>query len=282
MKKAILYFLVAIGIIAHAQSPVSDLSKSKDNNSPTEKRASTEGKEMRTLKHNAFKPGEVLEWVVHYGFIDAGIARIELRDEGKTIAGRKVYHVIGTGETKGAFDWFYKVRDRYETYIDAEGVFPWLFVRRVDEGGYLINQDYKFFQYKNQVDNGAGKTFETPDYVQDMISAVYFARTWDMKNAKPGDIFSVKSFVDNEIHDAKVRYIGTETISIRGGKYNCLKFNPIVQQGRIFKKESDMIVYITNDDNKIPILVEAKILVGSVKMELIKHEGLANPIAKVK
>jgi hypothetical protein len=282
MKNAIFCCILAVVNTSFAQtSSVSDISKNKTLKI-TEKSITSENKELRKVNHQAFKPGEVLEWVVHYGFIDAGVARIELIDEGKTIAGRKVYHIVGTGETKGAFDWFYKVRDRYETFIDAEGVFPWLFIRRVDEGGYLINQDYKFFQYKNLVDNGVGKTFATPDYIQDMISAVYFARTWDMKNAKPGDIFSVQSFVDNEIHDAKVRYVGTETISIRGGKFNCLKFNPIVQTGRIFKKESDMIVYITNDENKIPILVEAKILVGSVKMELTKYEGLANPIAKVK
>ncbi|MBA2582411.1 MAG: DUF3108 domain-containing protein [Bacteroidetes bacterium] len=241
-----------------------------------------ESGELRKLEQKAFKPGEILEYVVHYGLIDAGTARIELRDEGKTMAGRKVFHVIGTGVTKGAFDWFFKVRDRYETFIDAEGIFPYLFVRRVDEGGYIINQDYKFSHHKKQVDVGNGKVFDSPEYVQDMISAIYFARTINLKNIKPGDVITIDAFVDNEVWPAKIRYVGIENVSIRNGKYNCLVFNPVIQQGRIFKKESDMRVYITNDENKIPILAEAKILVGSVKMELTKYEGIANPLAKIK
>ena len=280
MQKAILIVFTFFSLYTLAQLPILDELTYKTNSIPE---VSENGSpELRKLKQKAFKPGEVLEYVVHYGLLDAGVARVELRDEGKKIAGRRIYHVIGTGVTKGAFDWFYKVRDRYETFIDSEGIFPWLFVRRVDEGGYKINQDYTFLQYKNRVDVGNGKVFDSPDYVQDMISAIYFARTLDLSKIKHGDVITIDAFVDNEVWPAKIRYVGTETISIRSGKYNCLKFNPVVQQGRIFKQESDMSVFITNDENKIPILAEAKVLVGSLKMELTHYEGLANPIAKVK
>ncbi|MBA3901780.1 MAG: DUF3108 domain-containing protein [Bacteroidetes bacterium] len=280
MKKILIVFFCFFCLFAVAQFPA--LKVNYSNSSKLASVAPDSNKELRKIDHNAFKAGEKLEWVVRYGYIEAGTASIELIEEDTKILGRKVLHAIGIGETKGAFDWFFKVRDRYETYFDAEGVFPWLFVRRVDEGGYLINQDYRFHQNKNMVDNGKGKTFETPDYVQDMISAVYFARTLDLSNTKPGDVITMPAFVDNKVWPAKVRFIGKETIKTKTGKYKCLKFNPVIQQGRIFKDESDMTVYITDDENKIPILVEAKIMVGSVKMELISYEGLANPLAKVK
>ncbi|MDQ3192516.1 MAG: DUF3108 domain-containing protein [Bacteroidota bacterium] len=281
MKKAIILVFVFISVYTIAQLPIANefASNKKEFHPEITNGANAE---LRKINHKAFKPGEILEYVVHYGLIDAGIARVELIDEGKTIGGRKIYHVIGTGVTRGAFDWFYKVRDRYETYIDAEGVFPYIFIRRVDEGGYIINQDYKFLQAKNKVDVGNGKSFESPDYVQDMISAIYFARTIDLSNIKPGDVITIDAFVDNEVWPAKIRYVGTKTISIRKGKYDCMVFNPVIQKGRIFKNESDMSVYITNDENKIPILAEAKVIVGSIKMELTKYEGLANPVAKVK
>ena len=243
-------------------------------------------KELSTLRKlnngDAFKPGEVLEYFFHYGIIDAGSARIELKDEARTIGGRKIYHVVGTGKTNRAFDWFFKVRDTYETFIDAEGVFPWLFIRRVDEGGYIINQDYKFLQTKDKVDNGKGEMVDAPEYIQDMLSAFYFSRTMDYSKAKKGDIFTIVAFVDNEVYPLKIKYQGIETISVREGKFNCMKFYPVVQQGRIFKKEEDMSVYITNDKNKIPVLVEAQLLVGSIKMELLSYSGLAHPISKVK
>jgi hypothetical protein len=258
-------------------SPVITLATDKETTSKAEPKAN-----LRKIDHNAFKPGEKMEWAVKYGIVEAGIAKIEIIDEGRKVAGRKVYHIKGVGESRGAFDWFFKVRDRYETYIDADGVFPWMFVRRIDEGGYVSNQDYSFFQSKNQVDNGAGKILPTPEYVQDMVSAVYFARTMDLNNLQPGDVIELEAFVDNEVWPAKARYVGKETIKTKAGKIKCLKFNPILQKGRIFKNEADMTVYISDDENKIPVMVEAKIIVGSVKMELTKYDGLANPLAKVK
>ncbi|GIV41017.1 MAG: hypothetical protein KatS3mg034_0327 [Vicingaceae bacterium] len=238
-------------------------------------------KQLRKIKHHTFQPGEVLEYRLHYGFVEAGTARLEVKKYDKKIFGREVYHVVGTGRSRGAFDWFFKVRDRYETYLDAQGVFPWYFVRRVNEGGYIINQDYKFYQHKQIVDNGEGKTFQVPVAVQDMLSAFYFARTIDFSNAQPGQIYTIEAFVDDELWPLKIKFMGRETVKVDGVKYRCLKFHPVVQQGRIFSSEEDLNVWVTDDDNKVPVLAEAKILVGSIKMEVTKMENLANPVAIV-
>lgn len=237
--------------------------------------------ELRTHKNEAFKKGEVLKFRLHYGFIDAGEAILEVKNEDREIGGRKVYHMVGVGYSKGSFDWFYKVRDRYETYVDEKALVPWIFIRRVNEGGYIINQDYIFNHHKDKVDVGGGKVFDTPDNVQDMLSAFYFARCLDYSNAKPGDIFTIPAFVDTEVYPMKIKYVGKETIKSDVGKIRCLKFRPVVQKGRIFKKEEDLNVWITDDKNHIPVRAQANILVGSIKMDLIYYSGLANPISKV-
>ncbi|HEX4886962.1 MAG TPA: DUF3108 domain-containing protein [Luteibaculaceae bacterium] len=238
--------------------------------------------QLRRIKYDAFKPGEEVAYVLHYGPINAGTAILKVESTEKQAFGQSLLRIIGTGQTNGAFNWFFKVRDRYESYIDAHGVYPWMFYRRVDEGGYKIAQDYVFYQHRNYVNNGAGKKFETPDYAQDMLSAFYYARTFDMRNAKPGDILSVTTFIDDEVWTQKIKYVGRENVSIRTGTYRCLKFVPVVQRGRIFKDEGDLVVYISDDDNKILVLAKAEVLVGSIKMELTSAKGLAHPVAKIK
>jgi hypothetical protein len=246
------------------------------------KQEETGNTNLRSIKHHAYQPGEVLEYRLHYGLVNAGVAKLEVNSMENKIAGREVYHIVGTGRSKGAFDWFFKVRDRYETYMDAEGAFPWMFVRDVSEGGYKIKQKYKFMQKKKKVDNGKGKTFEAPEGIQDMLSSFYYARTIDFKKAKEKEIFTIWSFVDDEIWPLRIRFMGRETIKVSGKKYKAMKFHPVVQEGRLFENEEDVTVWISDDENKIPLLAQGKVLIGSVKMELTKYSGLANPIAKVK
>lgn len=236
---------------------------------------------LRAYKHDAFKRGEMLKYRMHYGWIDAGFISIEVKDEAREIGGRKTFHVVGIGESKGSVDFFFKIRDRYESYIDEEAMAPWIFIRRVNEGGYKINQDYIFNHYKKKVDVGNNTVYDIPEYCQDMTSAFYYARCMDYSNAKEGDIFTINSFVDKEVFAVKIRYVGRETIDSDVGKIKCIKFHPILQKGRIFKHEEDLNVWITDDKNHIPVRAQAKILVGSVKMDLMEYTNLANPIAKV-
>lgn len=235
---------------------------------------------LRTVRHNAFQPGEKLTYVVHYGFINAGEAVVELREMPRTIHGRKVIQAVGKGRSLGAFNTFYKVDDFYSSVFDAEGVFPWVFSRRVSEGGFEFTQDYVYHQHKRTVTTQREQTHEVPPSVQDMLSAFYYARTIDYSQAKVGDVFIIDTFLDDELFPLRMRYMGRETIKLRNGTYRCLKFQPVVQEGRIFKGNDDLNVWVTDDGNRIPILVQAKVLVGSIKMQLTDHEGLVHPIAK--
>lgn len=230
---------------------------------------------------SAFKEGEVLSYRLHYGIIDAGVAILEVKPEVMDISGRKVYHIVGNGYSKGTFDWFFKVRDRYETFLDKDAMVPWMFVRRVEEGGYKFSQDYTFNHYTKKVDVGGGEKMDIPSGVQDMLSSFYAARNLDFTNAKEGDIFSLSSFIDKELWPLKIRYIGKETITTDMGKFQALKFRPIVQKGRVFKKEEDLNVWISDDKNHIPLRAQAKVLIGSIKLDITNFSNLANPTSKV-
>lgn len=232
------------------------------------------------VKNEAFKRGEILSYRLHYGVIEAGTAVLEVKEEVKEIGARKTYHIVGTGISRGAFDWFFKVRDKYETFIDEEAMVPWLFIRRVNEGGYTISQNYVFNHSAKKV-NADGKNFDIPENIQDMLSAFYYTRCVDYSAAKEGEVFTIHSFVDQEIFPLKIRYVGKETIETAIGKFRCIKFRPVLQKGRIFKAEEDLNVWISDDKNHIPIRAEAKILVGSIKMDLQTYSGLANPFSKI-
>ncbi|MCB0819801.1 MAG: DUF3108 domain-containing protein [Bacteroidetes bacterium] len=246
--------------------------------------------QAQTLSRNkAFKRGEQLEYRVHYGLIDAGEATIRVTHDTLKFGSNKTYHVVGTGSTKSAFDWFFKVRDRYDSWMDEETLLPHFFLRRVDEGGFIINQDYNFYQTSNKVKvkrsgtdkgrNTSGATFEVPDATHDIISAFYYARSLDLTHIKPGDVVTVQTFFDEEVFPMQVKFIGRETIKTKAGKIRCIKIRPMIQEGRVFKEEEDLTMWVSDDMNRVPVRLQADVLVGSIKMDLKGYSGLAHTLA---
>jgi len=236
----------------------------------------------RTLINKAFQRGEVLKYRLHYGVFDAGTATLNIQNENKIINGHSSYHVIGIGETRGTANLFYKVYDRYETFIDEQSISPLMFVRRVDEGGYKIKQDIVFDQ-EYHVINSNGKQFHNqPDYIQDMLSAFYYARTFPFDNETPGKVDSFTCFVDDKVWTLKIKFVRYDTLKSSVGKVRCMVFEPIVQTGRIFKKSEDLQVWISDDNNHIPLRAQANILVGSIRMDLVSYSGLVSDFDKLK
>lgn len=229
----------------------------------------------RYVKNRAFKCGEQLVYRIHYGFIDAGLATIKIENSFVPVLGKKAYHIIGTGISTGMFNMVFKVNDRYETYMDERALCPLMFIRRVDEGGFKIKQDMVFDQEYHIV-NSNGKKFKVPPYVQDMLSAFYYARTFNYYKEKPGKIDSVITFIDNKVWTLKIMFMRRDTIKSAVGKIACLVFEPMVQKGRIFKHNNDLQVWISDDKNHIPIRAQADILVGSIRMDIVSWSGLAN------
>ncbi len=239
---------------------------------------SSSGVTYPSVSNTAFKQGERLRYRITYGFMDAGEAVLEVKSTSKKGGDRALHHVEATGRTLGGFNAFYKVNDLYQSYIDQKSIMPWYFKRDVDEGGYKINQYYTFKQNYSKVNNGK-KDFAIKMGCQDMISSFYKARTLNFKGMKKGKVFSFDCFMDDEVYKLKIKYVGDEEIRIRKGKFTCHKFVPVVQTGRYFKKEDDVQFWVTADKNKIPVLVKAKIPVGTVKLHLVEWSGLNNELS---
>ena len=225
---------------------------------------SAEPRGLRTITNTAFKPGEILKFRIHYGIMDAGEATLEVKSDYTNLGGRDCYHFVGNGKSVGAFDWFFKVRDRYESVVDKDAMVPWLFVRRVNEGGYIINQNVSFNHYS------------------DSAKSEKATRTIDFTNAKEGDIFEITGYLDDAIFPMNLRFLGREIVSSKKGDFRCIKLRPMLQQGRVFKDQEDMTIWVSDDQNKIPVRVQADILVGSIKMDLVDYANLAGPPAIVK
>lgn len=234
--------------------------------------------ELCTLNNTAFKRGERLEYRVHYMWMDAGTAILTVTQDQKEYYGRKTYHVVGSGTSEGMFDFFFKVRDKYESYIDEEALVPYDFIRRVDEGGFKIEQDVLFNQLNNKAVSRKG-TYDVPSCIQDIISAFYYSRCLNYDTLKIGDQSEIVTFLDDEIYPMRVKYLGDEILKTPLGTFHCQKFVPMIQKGRVFKDKEDMTIWLSKDKNHIPIRVQADLLVGAVKIDLTCYSGLIHPLS---
>jgi len=232
--------------------------------------------EFRRLDNDAFKVGEKLTFDVKYGFVTAGVATMEI-PRLKKISGRQAYHITFNVNSVPSFDWFYKVRDRYETYLDKEGLFPWRFEQHIREGGY--SRDFSaFFDHNKGMAKTSEGQYEIPKYVNDIVSAFYLARTFDYTKMKKGDRVKLHNFYKDKVYPLDVVYHGKEKISVPAGTFNCFIVEPLVQEGGLFKTEGNILVYLTDDALKIPVKVKTKVIIGSIDAELTNYEGLAGKL----
>ena len=228
--------------------------------------------EFRKHDNNAFREGEKLTFEVKYGFVTAGIASFEIPAI-KKISGRNAYHVTFEVNTVPTFDNFFKVRDRYETYIDVEGIFPWRFEQHIREGNYSRDFSAFFDQRKGNAKTSGGQ-FEIPKYVNDIVSAFFYARTIDYSNLNVGDKIPLKNFYKDKVYDLDVVYHGKETIEVAAGKFECIIVEPLVQEGGLFKNEGSIMVWMTNDEAKMPVRVKTKVVVGAINSDLTSYSGV--------
>lgn len=230
------------------------------------------GDNFRKLENNAFRVGEKLTFDVKYGFVTAGIASFEI-PKIKKISGRNAYHVTFEVNTVPTFDNFFKVRDRYETYIDVEGIFPWRFEQHIREGKF--SRDFSaFFDQRKGLAKTSGGQFDIPIYVNDIVSAFFYARTLDYSNLKVDDRIPLKNFYKDKVYDLDVVYHGKETIEVEAGTFDCIIVEPLVQEGGLFKNEGSIMIWLTDDDAKIPVRVKTKVVVGSINSDLTGYSGV--------
>lgn len=236
--------------------------------------------ELRKVENNAFTAGEKLTFDVKYGFVTAGVAVMQI-PKIRRISGRDAYHITFEVNTVPSFDWIYKVRDRYETYLDVEGLFPWRFEQHIREGGYKRDFAAFFDQRRGKAKTTEGE-YDIPQYVNDIVSAFYLARTFDYSDMEKGDKIHLQNFYKDKVYDLDVRYLGKETVEVPAGKFDCIIVEPLVQEGGLFKSEGNIIIWLTNDSLKVPVKVKTKVVIGSIDADLTAYEGLAGKLTAKK
>lgn len=234
-----------------------------------------------TSKKNNYKAGEYLQYRIHYGLLNAGFASLEI--ENSNYDGRPHLHMIGKGSSVGAVSVFFKVEDRYDTFIDTSNNLPSKFIRNIDEGGYKRYQ-VMTFDHKSKtakVDDRLEKTvtyFNIEDSIQDLISAFYYLRNLDTDNLKTGDFMNIDVLLSDGVYKFKLKILGRETMKTKFGEINCIKVRPFVQSGRVFKESESVTMWVTDDKNHIPVQVKAELAVGSLKADLNNFKNVKFPM----
>lgn len=229
-------------------------------------------------KDSSFDVGERFVFKINYGFINAGYATLEVRDA--TINSKNVFHVIGQGYTTGFSKFIFKVEDNYESYIDKETGNPYRYVRKINEGGYTKNQEGFFNPTENKIlvkdyKHNTEDTFSIPKNTQDIISSFYYLRNYpNIDKMKVGEFVAIDMFFDNKTIKFRLKFLGREDIRTKFGTVSTMIFKPLVQTGRVFKEEESLTIWISDDNNKIPVRVKASLLVGSIKADLDSFKGL--------
>ncbi|RZK23261.1 MAG: DUF3108 domain-containing protein [Flavobacterium sp.] len=236
--------------------------------------------ELPLKKDAAFKEGEELTYKLKYGFITAAEATIKVEASDMKFDGKPTYKLVVDARTSGTFDVFYKIRDHYDSYIDKTELTPYFYQEDVREAKYRRQDKARFHQDAKKVVANTG-TYNTPTtQTFDLVSAYYFARSLDISKIKINDTFKLNYFLGDEISALEIQYVGKETIKTKLGNISCLKFSPSIKPGRIFKKDSKLYLWITDDGNRVPVKAQVEILVGSVTLEIKSAEGLKYPIGK--
>ncbi|HEY6191015.1 MAG TPA: DUF3108 domain-containing protein [Bacteroidota bacterium] len=226
---------------------------------------------LRRIHNRAFAAGEELHFDVNYLGVTAGEASLTVSDT--VYQGKKCYSVVFRLKSKPFFDMFYQVEDRYNSVIDAEGLFPWRFEQHLREGGYRKDFKAEFDQVRHVAKTTEG-TRAIPPYVQDMMSALYFSRSVDYSRFKAGEKIHLQNFYKDSTYELDVRFRGRQEIEVEAGKFKCIVIEPMAHEGGLFRSEGRLYVWLTDDERKMPVRVSTKIAIGSVDSELLRYRGI--------
>ena len=234
------------------------------------------------IKNTTFNAGEIITMKVFYNtlgvYVGAGEATFTTSQE--KFNGKITYHCVGEGKSYPFFDKFFKVRDRYESYIDTASMLPIKFIRNVDEGGHKIYNNVTFNQGTGTAVSNAG-VFKTSKCIQDVVSSMYYARNINFNKYKPGDKIPFDMFLDDEVYHLYLRYMGKENVKTQYGKFRAIKFKPLLIKGTIFEGGEKLTAWISDDPNHIILRVESPISVGNIKVDMYGYKNLRYPLTSL-
>jgi Protein of unknown function (DUF3108) len=241
----------------------------------------TFGQEITSIEEPVFKAGEKLNYTLKYGFFTAAETVIKVEESDKKFNGHPAFHIIADSKTAGTFDVFYKVRNRYETYVDQKTLMPYFYTENRREASYRHSDNVTFDRQDNKITAAKG-VFPFKGKVFDFLSAYYFSRSIDVSKIQIGDKFELQYFLEDGVHTLGITYVGREKAKCSIGSFNCLKFNPTIIPGRVFRKDSKLYLWITDDKNRIPVKAHVELIVGSVTMDLTGAQNLKFPLNPLK
>jgi hypothetical protein len=234
------------------------------------------------IKNTSFQHGEVVTMKVFYNalgmYVGAGEASFSTALE--RFNGKPVYHCVGEGSNYSVFDNFFKVRDKYESYIDTATMLPVKFVRNVDEGGHKIYNNVTFNQSSNTVVSTNG-VFKTNTCMQDVVSSMYYARNINYEQYKVGDKIPFDMFLDDEVYHLFLRFMGKETIKTQYGKFRAIKLKPLLIKGTLFEGGEKMTAWVSDDPNHLLLRVESPVSVGTIKVDMFGYKNLRYPLSSL-
>ncbi len=233
------------------------------------------------ITNHSFSKGEVLEYRVHYGFLNAGEGIVEVSPNIFKVNNRPCYKINVSGKSVGPFDLMLRIRDTWRTYVDTSTMNPQRFYVNIQEGRYRKEENV-YFNYdtkkiRSEEVNHETKEFDLPRNVQDLISGYYYLRNVNFDRLANGDLILVKAFFDDGFYDFKVRYRGRGEANTKWGKVRCIKLTPVMPDNKLFNGENSIRVWITDDKNRIPVKVEADMFVGAVELDLKRFKNLRHP-----
>lgn len=229
----------------------------------------------------AFQAGEQITYKLKYGFFTAAEAVIKVENSTQKFEGKPALHIYANAKTAGTFNLLFNVRNKYETFIDPHTLLPYYYQEDRKEAKYRHTDKVTFDHDKGVIKADKG-TYPFKGNVFDFLSSYYFARNIDVSKLKIGDKLDLRYFLEDGIHSLNITYLGKEQVKCSLGTFNCLKFNPTIIPGRIFRKNSMLYLWITDDKNRIPIKAHVELIVGSLVMDLTQASGLKYPLNPVK
>lgn len=233
---------------------------------------------LSVLKESAFNVGETLRYKFKYGIFTGAEATLKVEATDFKYNNRETLRLIAQGKTSGTFDFFYKVRNKYESYIDKTKFVPYLYIEDINESDYHRTDKVRFNTVEKKIVAKKGTFKITADQVFDLVSAYYFSRNIDLTSFSVGEKITLNYFLEDGITPLTIEYIGKEKVKTNIGYFNCRKYSPSIQPGRIFRKDSRLYLWITDDDLHIPVKAQAELVVGAVIMEISGAEGLKMPL----
>ena len=232
------------------------------------------------LASPTFQAGEVLKYKLKYGIMSAATGTLSVQKSKHSFGVQDPIHLHAFGQTSGAFSAFYTVKNQYDSYINKDNYLPILYTENIRENNYR-RVEYATFDHTTRKVSGKKGTFSSPTMQTfDLVSAYYFSRNLDFSSLSKGDKFKITYFLNDEIAQLGVEYVGIEKVKSVLGELECIKLSPEISPGRIFKKNSRLYLWVTNDGNRIPVKAQVDILIGSVTMELVSADGLKYPLGK--